>query len=89
MSENIIINILSVIGGGFGWQILSTFVMPKKEKRDADQNFIDTLLDRITHLEARLDEQSKQIQIIIQENASLKIEMNYLIKENTKLKSTK
>lgn len=80
------IAILSIIGGATGQYLLSTFIMPKKEKRDADQEFIDTLIQRVSHLEGRTDELSKQLTNVMTENAMLKVELDYMKKENHELK---
>lgn len=82
----IIIAIISLIGGGFGWQIVSTFLMPKKDEKEADKAFIDTLIQRVAHLEGRMDEQSKQLTQVMTENAMLKVELDFLRKENQELK---
>jgi predicted nuclease with TOPRIM domain len=84
--NEIIVNILLIIGGATGQYILSAFMIPKKEKRDADQEFIDVLIQRISNLEGRMDEQSKQLTNVMTENAMLKVELDYLKKENAILK---
>lgn len=84
--ENVFVNILLVLGGATGQFLLSTLLMPKKDKREADQHFIDTLIQRVSNLEGRLDEQSKQLTCVMEENARLKIELEYLKKENEELK---
>ena len=85
--NDIITNILLIVGGATGQFILSSFLIPKKEKREADQQFIDTLMTRIANLEGRMDEQSKQLTNVMTENAMLKVELDYLRKENQELKS--
>jgi predicted RNase H-like nuclease (RuvC/YqgF family) len=86
MTESVIIAIISAISGGFGWQIISAFVLPKKDEKEADKAFIDTLIQRITMLEGRLEEQSKQLTSVMEENARLKVEMEYLRRENDELR---
>jgi hypothetical protein len=84
--NEIIINILLIVGGATGQFLLSTVLIPKKDKKEADQTFIDTLIQRVSNLEGRLDEQSKQLTTVMEENARLKVEMEYLRKENEELK---
>lgn len=84
--NEILINLLMVVGGATGQYIISTIKMPKKDQKEADQQFIDTLIQRISNLEGRLDEQSKQLTCVMEENARLKIELEYLKKENEELK---
>jgi hypothetical protein len=86
-NNEIIIAILSLIGGGFGQWILSTKIMPKKEKKEFDQQFIETLMERVNILEGRLLEQSAQLTCVMEENARLKVEMEYLKKENEELRN--
>jgi regulator of replication initiation timing len=75
-----------VVGGATGQYFLSTIKMPKKDQKDADQHFIETLIQRISNLEGRIEEQSKQLTSVMEENARLKVEMEYLRKENEELK---
>lgn len=82
----ITIAIISLLGGGVIWNIYSTIKMPKKEEREADQQFIQTLLDRVNKLEARIEEQSKQISNLMASNATLSVELNYIKAENEDLK---
>jgi hypothetical protein len=86
MTETIIIALISAVSGGFGWNIISTLVMPKKDEKEADKLFIDQLMTRMTHLEGRAEEMSKQLTSVMEENARLKVEMEYLRKENDLLK---
>ena len=67
-----------VISGGTLQYVVSTKVMPKKEKKDADAYFIDTLIKRIDVLETRVDNQTAIIKDLIKENESLKSEIRYL-----------
>lgn len=83
--NEIIINILLVIGGATGQFLLSAFVIPKKDQKDQEQAFIETLIERVSSLEGRITEQSVQLTIVMEENARLKVEMEYLRKENTEL----
>lgn len=84
--NEIIINFLMVIGGATGQYIISTLKMPKKDQKESEQQFIDTLLQRVSILEGRIEEQSKQLTCVMQENAMLKVELEYLRKENEQLK---
>jgi predicted RNase H-like nuclease (RuvC/YqgF family) len=84
--NEIIIALIGLAGGGLGQYIISGKLMPKKERKEADQQFIETLLQRISNLEGRLDEQSKQLTMVMEENARLKVEMEYLRKENESYK---
>lgn len=84
--NEIIVNILLVIGGATGQFIISTFKMPKKDQKEADQQFIETLIQRVSNLEGRIEEQSKQLTSVMEENARLKVEMEYLRRENEELK---
>lgn len=70
--------IMGAISGGFLQWLISTKVMPKKEKRDADALFIDTLLVRVNTLETRLDNQAEIIKDLIIENERLKAEIKHL-----------
>lgn len=70
--------ISGVISGGLLQYLISSKIMPKKEKKEADQVFIDTLLRRIDILEARIDNQSIMIKEMIAENERLKMEIKYL-----------
>lgn len=85
MSTEIITAIIGAISGGFGWNLISTKIMPKKEQKESEQNFIETLLDRIKNLEGRLDLLTAQCQAVMEKNATLVVEMNYLMKENDRL----
>jgi hypothetical protein len=89
MTETIWIALISAVSGGFGWNIISTLVMPKKDEKEADKAFIDQLISRVTLLEGRMEEQSKQLISVMEENARLKVEMEYLRKENETLKVKK
>ena len=84
--NEIIINILLVISGATGQYIISAFLIPRKDEKEADKAFIDTLLLRIANLEGRMDEQSKQLTTVMTENAMLKVELDYLRRENKELK---
>lgn len=84
--NEIIINILLVISGATGQYIISAFLIPRKDEKEADKAFIDTLLLRIANLEGRMDEQSKQLTTVMTENAMLKVELDYLRRENQELK---
>jgi predicted RNase H-like nuclease (RuvC/YqgF family) len=86
MTTEVWIAIISLIGGGLGQWILSTFLLPKKDKKEADQQFIETLIQRVSTLEGRIEEQSKQLTTVMEENARLKVEMEYLKKENEELR---
>jgi hypothetical protein len=86
MTETIIVALISAVSGGLGWNIISTLVMPKKDEKEADKLFIDQLMSRMTTLEGRIEEQSKQLTTVMEENARLKVEMEYLRKENDLLK---
>lgn len=86
MTSELWIAIFSFLGGSVGQYIVSSFLLPKKDKKEADQQFIDTLIQRITLLEGRLEEQSKQLTTVMEENARLKVEMEYLRKENEELR---
>lgn len=83
--NEIIINILLIISGATGQYFLSAFIMPKKDQKDADKQFIDTLIQRVTILEGRIEEQSKQLTNVMTENAMLKVELGYLRKEKDEL----
>lgn len=89
MTEQIWIGLIGLLGGSAAQHLISTKFMAKKEKRDADQEFIDTLLQRIYNLEGRLDELSKQLTSVMTENAMLKVELDYIKKENKELKKDK
>jgi hypothetical protein len=80
--NEIMLNILLILSGATGQYVLSAFLIPKKDQRDADKQFIDTLIQRIGMLEGSVDLMSKQITTIMTENATLKVEMDYLRKEN-------
>ena len=67
-----------VVSGGTLQYIISSKLMPKKDKRDADALFIDTLMKRIDVLEGRIDGQTILIKEILVENERLKIELKYL-----------
>lgn len=82
--NEIIIALIGVFGGSLGQYIISTKLIPKKEKKEADQVFIDTLMDRITVLEGRIDQQTIVIKDLIKENAELKAELEYLKKDKDK-----
>ena len=82
--NEIIVNILLVIGGATGQFILSAFIIPKKDKRESDQQFIDTLIERIGHLEGKIDILSTQLNEVMRENERLKVEMSHLTKKNDK-----
>ncbi len=84
--NEILVNLLMVVGGATGQYIISTIKMPKKDQKEADKQFIDTLIQRVSNLEGRLDEQSKQLTSVMEENARLKIELEYLKKENDELR---
>lgn len=84
--NEIIVNLLMLLGGATAQYVISTFKMPKKEEKDADKQFIDTLIQRVSHLEGRLDEVSKQLTTVMTENAMLKVEMEFLKRENEQLK---
>ena len=84
--NEVIINILLIIGGATGQFILSAFILPKKDKKDADAQFIETLISRVGLLEGRIEEQSKQIQNLMASNATLSVELNFIRQENEELK---
>jgi hypothetical protein len=83
--NDIITNILLIVGGATGQFILSSFLIPKKDRKDQEQSFITTLIDRVSALEGRITEQSAQLTLVMEENARLKVEMEYLRKENIEL----
>lgn len=85
MSTEVIVGIVAALGGGLGQYIFSSFVMPKKEVKEADKAFIDTLIQRVSFLEGKLDVLTVQINELIKENAILKVELEHLRKENTEL----
>jgi regulator of replication initiation timing len=64
--------------------MVSTKLMPKKEKKEADAVFIDTLMDRISVLEGRIDQQTIAIKELVKENERLKVELEYIKKEKNK-----
>jgi hypothetical protein len=70
--------IAGIIGGGTGQYLISTKLMPKREKKEADGEFIDKLMDRINILEARIDNQTVIIKELLTENATMKAELSYL-----------
>jgi len=70
--------IAGLLGGGTLQYLISSKLMPKKEKKEADALFIDTLLNRINVLEARIDNQTIIIKELIAENERLKAEVKYL-----------
>lgn len=84
--NEIIINLLLIIGGATGQFILSAFILPKKDKKDADAQFIETLISRVTLLEGRIEEQSKQVSNLMASNATLSVELNFIRQENDELK---
>lgn len=84
--NELIIALIGLVSGVTGQYIISTFKMPKKEEKDADKQFIDTLIQRVSHLEGRLHQVSKQLTTVMTENAMLKVEMEFLKKENEQLK---
>lgn len=84
--NELFIALIGLVSGATGQYIISTFKMPKKEEKDADKQFIDTLIERVSHLEGRLDEVSKQLTNVMTENAMLKVEMDFLKRENEELK---
>lgn len=86
MNNELIIAIIAFLGGSVGQYIISSFLMPKKDQKEADQTFIETLIQRISSLEGRIEEQSKQLTTVMEENARLKVEMEYLKKENEVLR---
>lgn len=84
--NELIIALIGLVSGATGQYIISTFKMPKKEEKDADKQFIDTLIQRVSHLEGRLDEVSKQLTTVMTENAMLKEDIKFLRRENEQLK---
>jgi len=70
--------ITGIISGGTLQYLISSRLMPKKDKKEADAVFIDTLMKRIDVLEARIDQQTIMIKEILVENERLKIELKYL-----------
>lgn len=70
--------ISGIVSGGLLQHLISTKVMPKKEKKEADALFIDTLLKRVSILEARIDNQTVLIKEMIAENERLKMEIKFL-----------
>jgi hypothetical protein len=87
--NQIIIALISLFSGGLGQYMISTKLMPKKEQKDADQNFINTLIQRVSLLEGRIEEQSAQIANLMASNATLLVELNYMKVENESLKKEK
>ena len=84
--NEIIIGIIGIIGGSTGQYFLSTFFLSKKDERSSDQEFIDTLIQRVYNLEGRTDELSKQLTTLMSENAVLRVELAHIQKENRELK---
>jgi predicted RNase H-like nuclease (RuvC/YqgF family) len=70
--------VVAIISGGTLQYVISTKLMPKREKREADAIFIDTLMKRIDVLESRVDTQTLLIKELIGENERLKVEIKYL-----------
>lgn len=70
--------LLAVVSGGTLQYIISSRLMPKKDKREADAHFIDTLLKRIDLLETKVDNQTIVIKDLIRENEAFKAEIKYL-----------
>jgi len=75
--NEIIINALLLISGATGQYIVSAFLIPKKEKKEAEAGFIDTLLERVSFLEGKIDVMSLQLNEIMRENERLKIQLEY------------
>ncbi len=70
--------ITGIVSGGTLQYLISSKLMPKKDKKEADAVFIDTLMKRIDVLEARIDQQTIMIKEILVENERLKAELKYL-----------
>jgi hypothetical protein len=70
--------ITGIVSGGTLQYLISSRLMPKKDKKEADAIFIDTLMKRIDVLEARIDNQTVMIKEILVENERLKVELKYL-----------
>jgi len=70
--------IAGLVGGGTGQYLISSKLMPKREKREADEKFIEQLMERVQMLEARLDEQTRIIKELLVENAQMKAELEFI-----------
>ncbi len=70
--------IAGIVSGGTLQYIISSRLMPKKEKKEADAIFIETLMKRIDVLEARIDNQTIIIKDLIRENEAHKAEIKYI-----------
>jgi predicted RNase H-like nuclease (RuvC/YqgF family) len=72
-----------LVSGGVLQHIVSSKMMPKKEKKEADAEFIDKLMERINILEARIDNQTVMIKELLVENSRMKAELEYLRKSTS------
>lgn len=76
-------------GGGIGiWKAVEYFVIPRKDKKDFDQKFIEQLIGRVNNLEGRIDEQNKMLLQVMKENAELTLRNTLLQDEIKELKQT-
>jgi hypothetical protein len=75
---NFIELIAGIVSGGTAQYLISSKFITKKEKRDADEKFIEQLLERVQLLEGRLDEQTKIIKDLLVENAQMKAELEFI-----------
>lgn len=79
----------AAISGGVVTQLIAVYALPKKDKKEADQKFIDQLMQRISSLEGRIDEQHRILTDTLKENAILKVELALLKDINEELRKTK
>jgi hypothetical protein len=70
--------ISGLIGGSTAQYLVSSKFITKKEKRDADEKFIEQLLERVQLLELRLEENTKVVKDLLVENARMKAELEFL-----------
>lgn len=95
----IMITIGAIAGSTALWQFLSLRIKASQEKRkdelknDDGMQYRDDLKNRVKNLESLLanasdekDELRNQVLILTEEVASLRVEVNYLKKENERLK---
>jgi len=95
----IMVTIGAIAGSTALWQFLSLRIKASQEKRkdelknDDGMQYRDDLKNRVKNLESLLanasdekDELRKQVLILTEEVASLRVEVNYLKKENERLK---
>lgn len=87
--NEIIIAVIGLLGGGTLQYLISTKFMPKKDEKESDAHFIDTLIQRVTLLEGRIEQLSAQISSLMASNATLSVELNYIKEENIQLKNKK